>query len=107
MIGLVLSLVYRYTQHIAERMTINTVNALHFIHLLLQATIISSGRKLLDVLMINGKIEANVPVEVAKLPDWKAPVRVALLKGKNGNSPIYKKTCIFTQSNTLLNSFVV
>jgi hypothetical protein len=57
--------------------------------------------------MINGKIEANVPGEVAKLPDWKAPVRVALLKGKIRNSPIYKKTCIFTHPNTLLNSFVV
>ena len=33
--------------------------------------------------MINGKIDAAVPDEIANLPNWKAPLRIAVHKGNN------------------------
>ena len=33
--------------------------------------------------MINGKIDAAVPDEIANLPNWKAPIRIAVHKGRN------------------------
>ena len=45
-------------------------------------TIYGSDRKLLDVQMDDGKIEAEVPADVAALPEWKGPIRVAVLGAK-------------------------
>ena len=47
-----------------------------------QVKIFGTDRLLLETLMENGKIEAQVPDKVARLPDWKAPVRVSLIRTK-------------------------
>ena len=51
-------------------------------HISLKVTIYGSDRKLLEVKMQDGKIEADVPADVAKLPEWKGPIRVAVLRAK-------------------------
>ena len=33
--------------------------------------------------MINGKIDSKVPDDVAKLPNWKAPIKIGVHKGAN------------------------
>ena len=34
--------------------------------------------------MINGTLEADVPSDVANLPDWKAPIFIGIAAGKHG-----------------------
>jgi len=43
--------------------------------------IFSADRMLLEVWIINGKIEAHVPDDIAKLTDWKTPLILAVPKG--------------------------
>lgn len=35
--------------------------------------------------MFNGTLEADVPSDVANLPDWKAPIFIGVVAGKHGN----------------------
>ena len=51
--------------------------------LLLQVIIYESTLKLLEVWMIDGKIDVEVPAEIAKLPNWKAPISIAVHQGSN------------------------
>ena len=45
----------------------------------------TSERTLFVGEMINGTLEADVPSNVANLPDWKAPIFVGISAGKHGN----------------------
>ena len=36
--------------------------------------------------MINGKIDAEIPGGIAKLPNWKAPIHIAVHKGEKSDS---------------------
>lgn len=47
-----------------------------------QVSIYGSNNKLLEAWMINGVIDVEVPKEIAKLSNWKAPIRIGVHKGE-------------------------
>ena len=49
----------------------------------MQVAIYGSNQKLLSTWMIDGKIDAAIPDEIVNLPNWKAPLRIAVHKGNN------------------------
>ena len=51
-----------------------------------QVEIRGSNVKLIDVWMIDGKIDAEIPQEIAILPNWKVPITVAVHKGSSHES---------------------
>ena len=57
------------------------INVVHF-----QAEIYGSNHKLLEAWMINGKIDVDIPEAIAKLTNWKAPIRIDVHQGSNAIS---------------------
>ena len=53
----------------------------------------TSERTLFVGEMINGTLEADVPGDVANLPDWKAPIFIGIAAGKHGNVSA-KELCV-------------
>ena len=51
-----------------------------------QVEIYGSDVKLIDVWMINGKIDAEIQEEIANLPNWKVPITVAVHRGSSHES---------------------
>ena len=45
--------------------------------------IFGTDRQLLETWMVDGKIQAEVPGDLARLPDWKAPVRISIESDKS------------------------
>ncbi len=51
----------------------------HYVYF--QVSLMSSDRKLFEGIMVNGTVEGEVPMEIAKLPDWKTPIVIGIVSG--------------------------
>ena len=54
---------------------------------------LKSNHKLLEAWMINGKIDVDIPEAIAKLTNWKAPIRIDVHQGSNAISNTGKCCC--------------